>query len=91
MIFREEWDKYVVPFIKHPGCISKDPVVAAAHLTSIQWMEALGGQHYSRTDPKWNVKKFTARLLKDERLRVIAILRKHKVSSAAIEMEIYPA
>jgi hypothetical protein len=53
----EEWEKYVAPFIKHPGCISKDPVVAAAHLTNIMWMEALDRGFHSRTDPEFHVKE----------------------------------
>lgn len=54
----EEWDKYVVPFIKEPGRISKDPVVAAIHLTNLRWMRAMGHDHYSRTDAEWHVKRF---------------------------------
>jgi hypothetical protein len=89
MIFREEWEKYVAPFIKHPGCISKDPVVAAAHLTSIQWMEELGGSHYSRTDPAFIVRKFKAKLLEDDRQRIIKILREAKVSNSDVELKIF--
>jgi hypothetical protein len=88
VIFKEDWDKYVVPFIKHPGCISKDPVVAAAHLTSIQWMEALGGSHYSRTDPAFHVRKFKAKLLADDRMRILRIMREAKVFNSDVERKV---
>jgi hypothetical protein len=59
----EEWAKYVAPFIKHPGCISKDPVVAAAHLTSCRWMEVMGHNHVSFASPERNVKMFERAIL----------------------------
>jgi hypothetical protein len=59
-----------------------------AHLARIEFLEALGGQHYSRTDPAWNVRKFKDRLLKDERVRIIKLLRGLKVSTVDIERRI---
>ena len=63
-----DWEKYVAPFIKHPGNISLDPVVAAAHLTNLRWMEAIGHSHDSRTDPEYHIKVFRMRIL-DETTR----------------------
>lgn len=63
----EEWAKYVAPFIKEPGCITRDPVVAAMHLTNCMWMEAMGQGHYSRTDPEWHVEEFRKRVEREVR------------------------
>lgn len=64
---REEFEKYVAPFIKEPGSVSKDPVVAAIHLTNCRWMEAMGQNHHSRTDPEFHVKIFRERIQKEAR------------------------
>lgn len=64
------------------------PQTWGMHLARIEFLEALGHPHYSRTDPKWNVKKFKTQLLQEERHRIIRLLREEKSSSAAIEMKI---
>ena len=66
------------------------PQTWGMHLARIEFMEELGQGHYSRTDAAWHVKRFKARILEEERLRVLRVLREMKVSNAAVEMQIYP-
>jgi hypothetical protein len=51
-------------------------------------MEALGGSHYSRTDPAFHVRKFKAKLLADERSRILQIIRKAKTFNVDVEREV---
>lgn len=67
MTLKEEFEKYVYPFIKEPGNITKDPVVAAIHLTNCRWMEAMGHNHYSFSSPERHVKIFRERIEKEVR------------------------
>lgn len=64
------------------------PQTWGAHLARCEFMEAMGQGHYSRTDPKWHVKVFRARILKEDRLRILRLLREKKVSSADLERAI---
>lgn len=59
------------------------------HLGLIAFMEALGHSHLSFTDPVRHVRKFTLRLLEDERARIIEILHRRKASNADLELEIH--
>jgi hypothetical protein len=61
------------------------PQTWGAHLARIEFLEALGHPHYSRTDPKWNIKKFTSRILKEDRLRILKILREAKTFNVDVE------
>lgn len=64
------------------------PQTWGAHLANINWMKEVGQGHYSRTDPKWHIRKFKERLLEDDRRRVIQILRDAGIGNADIERKI---
>lgn len=64
------------------------PQTWGAHLANCNWMNELGQGHYSRTDPKWHIRRYTSRILEDDRRRVIQLLREHKVSNGEIELAI---
>jgi len=46
------------------------------HLACIEWMKALDHSHYSRTDAKWHVERFRAKVAGEELARWVAALGK---------------
>jgi hypothetical protein len=66
------------------------PQTWGAHLACIAWMTAMGRGHYSFTEPKRHIKAYTKKILEEERLRVIKILREAHVGNMDVERKIYP-
>lgn len=61
------------------------PQTWGMHLANIAWMNELGQGHHSWTDPKRHVKKYTKKILEDERLRILKILREAKTFNVDVE------
>ena len=51
------------------------PQTWGAHLANLAWMKEMGRGHYSFTSPARHVKRYTQKILEEDRLRILKILR----------------